>query len=217
MTTFTVYRHTSPIGKVYIGITCQPLEKRWAKGAGYKHSPHFLAAIEKYGWLGFTHDILATGLSKEEAEQMEIDLIAQYKSTDPRFGYNTDRGGSTGPKHTPETKAKIGEANRTREWKPESKEKLRAYRKAHPIKPETAKKIGEANRGRKHRAESIERIRKAQPKRAVVNLDTGAKYASVMEASRALRISPSHIVKACKGKRRVAGGFRWCYGEEVIS
>lgn len=29
---FTVYRHTSPSGKVYIGITCQDVKNRWQNG-----------------------------------------------------------------------------------------------------------------------------------------------------------------------------------------
>ena len=33
---FVVYRHTSPSGKCYIGITCQDSEYRWGNN-GYKY------------------------------------------------------------------------------------------------------------------------------------------------------------------------------------
>lgn len=32
---WTVYKHTSPSGKVYVGITNQPILKRWKNGLGY--------------------------------------------------------------------------------------------------------------------------------------------------------------------------------------
>ena len=216
MKTFTVYKHTSPSGKVYIGITVQTPAKRWGReGAGYKHSPHFLAAIQKYGWDNIRHEIVAEGLSQVEAEQLEIELIAKYKATDKAHGYNIELGGSTGPKHSETTRIKIGTANRGRIWSPESRQKLREYKLAHPTNPETAKKIGDANRGRKHRQETIEKMRTAHTRKAVRNLTTGAMYDSVMDAARARGLDPSKIVKVCKGKRKTHGGHAWAY-EEVI-
>lgn len=218
MSTFTVYKHTSPSGKVYIGITCQRPKARWANGAGYKHSPHFLEAIKKYGWDNFEHTILAEGLSKEEAEAEEVALIAKYKSTDRRFGYNTDLGGSTGPKHTQESKAKIAQANAKRGCSSETRAKLRALKLAHPTTPETAQKIAEANRGRKHRPESIERIRAAQKKRPVRNVTTGALYDSLQDAARATGLEATKICKVCRGLRLSTGGYNWQYepDKEVV-
>ena len=43
-TTWVIYKHTSPKGKVYIGQTKQkPVEKRWQGGRGYKNNPEFWA------------------------------------------------------------------------------------------------------------------------------------------------------------------------------
>jgi group I intron endonuclease len=216
MKTFTVYKHTSPSGKVYIGITMQAPAKRWGReGVGYKHSPHFLAAIQKYGWDNIHHEIIAEGLNQAEAEQLEIELIAKYKAADKAHGYNIDLGGSMGPKHSETTRAKIGAANHGRIWSPESKQKLREYKLAHPTSSETAKKIGDANRGRKHRPESVEKIRAAQTCKAVRDLTTGTWYSSVMDAARACGLDPSKIVAVCKGKRKTHGGRAWAY-EEVI-
>lgn len=218
MSKYTVYKHVSPSGKVYIGITKQKPEARWGRdGSGYKHSPHLRAAIKKYGWETFQHEILADGLTQKEAETKEVELIAFYMSTDPRYGYNTDRGGSTGTKHTEETKRKIAEANRARVWSDSSRQKLREYKTAHPNPPEMAAKIGAANRGRKHRPDSIKKIQAAQVKRPVQSLTTGMVYGSVQAAAASCGTDPSHIVAVCRGRRKTAGGNRWIYAEGVIA
>lgn len=51
MKSYTVYRHISPSGKVYIGITCMKPEYRWNHGKEYKEidQPVFSRAIKKYG------------------------------------------------------------------------------------------------------------------------------------------------------------------------
>ena len=91
---FTVYMHTSPNGKRYIGITCQRPVRRWGgNGYGYIDNTYFWRAIQKYGWDNFQHEILFEGLTKEEAEQKEIELIAFYDSTNPSKGYNITTGG----------------------------------------------------------------------------------------------------------------------------
>lgn len=90
---YTVYCHKNKInGKIYIGITSQNAERRWQKGAGY-YGTYFYNAIKKYGWDGFEHQILAEGLTKEQAEAMEIHLIAKHNSTDREIGYNIAEGG----------------------------------------------------------------------------------------------------------------------------
>ena len=105
---FTVYCHTNKInGKKYIGITCQKPETRWGyRGNCYKQSqPYFAAAINKYGWENFTHEILFEGMSAQEANTKEIELIAHYHTYvgDPECcGYNLTRGGFGGVKHLTE-------------------------------------------------------------------------------------------------------------------
>lgn len=92
---FVIYKHTNLINnKIYIGQTCQKPEYRWGKkGQGYKNSPHFYSAIQKYGWQNFKHEILFTDLTQEQANQKEIELIQKYKSQNPLYGYNSDSGG----------------------------------------------------------------------------------------------------------------------------
>lgn len=78
---YTVYRHTTPSGKVYVGITNQPVTHRWNNGKGYMNllkSP-FKSAILKYGWDAIQHDILATNVGEMTAKNMERDFISFYK------------------------------------------------------------------------------------------------------------------------------------------
>lgn len=102
---YTVYKHISPIGKIYIGITKMNPIRRWAKGLGYKSCTYFFNAIVKYGWNNIKHEILYTDLTKEEAETKEKELIKKYNSNNPNYGYNIQAGGinnSNGIKRTPE-------------------------------------------------------------------------------------------------------------------
>jgi hypothetical protein len=63
---WTVYKHETPDGKVYIGATSQSIEKRWK--AGYRGG-RFRGAVEAYGWEGMAHDVLCEGLTQEQASQ----------------------------------------------------------------------------------------------------------------------------------------------------
>ena len=90
---YCVYKHTAPNGKVYIGITCQNPLRRWNNGKGYAENSYFSNAIVKYGWDNIKHEILFDNLTKEEACQKEIDLIAEHKSNIADYGYNISSGG----------------------------------------------------------------------------------------------------------------------------
>lgn len=77
---------------MYIGTTSQNPEKRWRGGLGYADNLHFMSDIIDFGWRHFEHEILLSGLTAEEAYQREAELIAEYNSTDPRYGYNLSEG-----------------------------------------------------------------------------------------------------------------------------
>lgn len=93
MSSYIVYKHSTPSGKVYIGITKQEANKRWKNGLGYSDCTAFNRAIKKYGWENIQHEILSSGLTKEEACDEEKRLITLYKSNNPEYGYNLTGGG----------------------------------------------------------------------------------------------------------------------------
>ena len=129
---YTVYKHTSPSGKVYIGITSIDPAKRWKQG--YSHNKHFSMAIKKYGWENIKSEIIASGLTKNEACEMEIFLIKQYKSTDQNLGYNISTGGE------------CGRAGAT--FSLESREKMRQSKVGRKLSAEQCRKISERGKGR---------------------------------------------------------------------
>ena len=92
--TYHVYVHTNKLnGKRYYGITCQTPQARWKRGSSYKNQPKFYNALVKYGWDSFEHTVLYSGLSKKEATDLEVALIAEFKTTDNAYGYNVSIGG----------------------------------------------------------------------------------------------------------------------------
>lgn len=165
---YCVYKHTSPGQKVYIGITKQSANGRWKNGFGYKSSPHFWNAIQKYGWDSFQHEVLICGLSVEEACEEEKRLIAECMATDRRFGYNEKTGGQTGSllneearkrksenKHRfyiehPEERAILSEKIKGFHHTDEAKEKMSeaAKNRHYVLTDEWKQKIGESNRKR---------------------------------------------------------------------
>lgn len=92
---YCVYKHVSPNGKVYVGITSQSVNRRWRNnGAGYLQDTQkkFKNAIQKYGWDNFEHEIIEDNLeSLELANEREIYWISFYDSY--HNGYNSTLGG----------------------------------------------------------------------------------------------------------------------------
>ena len=188
-----VYCHTNITNnKKYIGQTkAWPRERRWQNGYGYKTQPYFWRAIEKYGWDNFSSEILKDGLTKEEADKAEIELIELYDTTNPRKGYNLAAGGG-GPTGVPcpeELKKKYSEMF-TGEGNP-------FYGKHHA--EDTRNKLSEIR--------SI----------PVVQLGLDGKYItefkSGREASRLTGIDEATINDCCMGKPhcKSGGGYLWVY------
>lgn len=136
LTNWCVYMHTNRVnGKKYIGITGNKPTYRWNNGEGYKLQPLFYNAIKHYGWDAFSHDILYTGLSKEEAEHLEIAMIKKYNTQNKDVGYNLASGGyvNSGWNLSEEAKKKISKAC-----------------KGHSVSEEARKRISESQKGNAH-------------------------------------------------------------------
>lgn len=211
---YVVYKHTAPNQKVYIGMTQQKPETRWKNGLGYKRHDHFWNAICKYGWDNIQHEIICEGLSKEEAEAKEIELIAKHKSNQREFGYNVDLGGNSIGKHSKETCEKISKSNKGR--KP-SKQTIEAMVKAHKgvsLSEEHKRKISKSLAGTYHSEESRRKMSEAKK-------DTGKRVAQIkdnkiiavfrnsIEADEKTGITSSNIRRCCSGERKSAGGYEW--------
>lgn len=98
---WSVYIHTVPNGKVYVGVTGRPPKRRWGGGYNYRANPTFYADIKKYGWNNIRHEVVYEGIPQEEALIKEKELIIRYGSTDKNKGYNVLVGKSGIGSHNP--------------------------------------------------------------------------------------------------------------------
>ena len=200
---YTVYKHTSPSGKVYIGITSIEPIKRWKNGRNYKTSPLFFNAILKYGWTNIEHEILYSGLSKSEAEEKEKELISLYRSDFREHGYNLDSGGHLGSHHGEGTLEKMSAASK-RMWQKEG------FREQW-VKQRIGKKHSEITK-RKQRQAAYKRI---DNKRRVKQYDLAGNYIATYEslslAERVTGVTRQGIWKCCRGEYKQSNGYIWRY------
>lgn len=231
---YTVYKHISPSGKIYVGITKQSLNGRWHNGNGYKSNEYFYKAILKYGWDNFKHEILFTGLTKEEAEAKEIELIKFYNSTDSQYGYNLREGGSVcsfseqsiekmrishlGHRHTDEQKKKISKSLAGRKissgmlgkkHSEKTKRLISEALKGIVLTDEQKQKISE-NRHGKCVGENNHKSKK------VINLTTNEVFTTISDACNKYNLSHGNVISVCKGDRKTCGGYKWAYYKEVV-
>ena len=181
---YIVYLHTFPNDKKYIGITGQNPQKRWDNGRGYNNNSYMKNAIKKYGWQNIKHDILFSDLTKNQAEEKEIELISLYKSNDRNFGYNIQNGGNSKGKVSNATKTKISNANKGKN----------CYWYGKHCSDETKQKI-------------IDK----QFKKRVYCIETDTIYNSIRECARLLNINRSLIMLVCNKKRNHTHNYHFEY------
>jgi GIY-YIG catalytic domain./NUMOD3 motif. len=82
------------------------------------------------------------------------------------------------------------------------------------LSDETKRKLSATLTGRKLSEETRKRMSEAHEKKRVVCIDTGEIFNGVREAATCKEISPSGIVRACKGKQQKTAGYKWAYLEK---
>lgn len=228
MDSYTVYKHTSPSGKVYIGITAQAISRRWHGGSAYRNNRHFYAAIKKYGWDSIQHEIVSTGLSYEAACRMERELIAKYNSTNPEKGYNLSPGGektTLGYKFSPESRARLSAAMKgKRKGIPhtaEHREHIRQAQIGRQVSDSTRQKLRRALGDRFQTEQARKKQKENTPKgashhnaKAILCVDTGELFGTIAEAATKYNVCRSGVSACCRGLQKSAGGVRWKYVEE---
>lgn len=173
--TYSVYMHTSPSGKRYIGITKQKPEQRWGKGRNYKSNSYFTSAINKYGWNNFKHEILFEVESLAEAKELEIQLIAHYKSDERKYGYNISKGGDPCNLGLGEEGRRKNRRKYEREYfsDPNNRKRRRAWEREHSKSQEFKDRRNAYNKTdarRQHRTEYMRKYREThKEKMAEIN------------------------------------------------
>ena len=109
-----------------------------------------MSAIKKYGWENFTHEIIASGLSREDACAIERMLIKELNTTNPEYGYNRGFGGETneGRIVNDETRQKISNSKKGNVHVPdEVRKRISQTLKGRIFTDEHKQKISNALRG----------------------------------------------------------------------
>jgi len=193
---WTVYAHIAPNGKMYVGITGIKPWQRWGYGHSYKNTPRFYEDIQKYGWKNIQHEIVASGLTKEEAEHMEKLLIQKLDLTNVEKGYNT----------------LVGKEGNPEIWQRQS-QRVRAFYEKNGSYPSPNLGTGLLQTMEyKHNDKYVGGKEKSHGSvRRIKCLDTGIEYESVVDAANATGINVHHIYGNALGARVNAGGMQWEY------
>ena len=223
---YKIYKYTSPSGGVYIGQTHNTIEERAGNNGYYytilnKKTGKFLQpaignAILKYGWDNFKKELLYTGLTSEEADSIEKELILESRSTG--VCYNADSGG----KSTIENKRK----RRIKQYTLDG-EYVKTWDSIKEAEEFLGVKKAEANicyccQGKKKRAYGYIRRyddddREVTPlspyREPICQFDKDGRYIatydSIEEASKATGVIKTGIGNTVRGRTRTSGGFIW--------
>lgn len=203
MKKYKVYKHIFPNNKIYIGITSyKNVNQRWKCGVGYINQPVMKNAINKYGWENIKHEILFDNLTKEEAEQKEIELIAFYKSNEKQYGYNVQSGGNLRGELSEEGRSVLSN-------------KMKGNK--NPMKDEKIKqKFIQKIKGKKI-SDKTKKLMSKNSKRKIkiFCITTNEIFDSITQASKKFNIDTSCIIHCCKGVRYSTGGYRFSYLDNI--
>lgn len=228
-----VYAHKNKInGKVYIGKSDIDPAVRWGKGKGYKSCRKFYCAIKKYGWDGFTHEILLDGLTKEQASEFEKMYIAAYNSV--RDGYNIAPGGNGGngifggmaiaeKKRKPICQYTIDGKFIAEYECANTAAKLLFGKKRDSGICQVCNGIGGSAHGYvwRYKEDSFDKydvnklVKKTKVWQCTAKGEKIKLFDSIAKAELETGARHSEIVRCCKGRRKTANGFKWIYAEVV--
>lgn len=156
--TYSVYIHTCPNNKKYVGVT-KNIKRRWARnGSNYYQNIRFTEDINKYGWDCIKHEVVYENLCRIDALNKEIELVSKYESNNPLYGYNRTSGGIFGDILNEEAKLKIILANKGKFVSESTRQKLRDLRLGIKLSEVTRKRISESHKGKKHSLETKQKI-----------------------------------------------------------
>lgn len=180
----------SPSGKIYIGQTIRPIEKRFKEHQTSKGGRGVSGAIKKYGWENFEIDYYEC---PDEDLNKHEELMVEVLGTLTPNGYNLREGGGNrgkaseetrqknseatkgennpmyGKKHSDKAKQKNRESNIGKKQSEKTKRKKReamSGEKNHnygkPMSVETKQKLKEINLGKTHSNETKQKQREVK-------------------------------------------------------
>ena len=145
---------------------------------------------------------------KHHSEEAKKKIGAVHKDKHPseetrRKISNAQKGEKNhmfGKKHSEETRRKISDVNKGKKLSEEHRRKLSEINKGKHHSEETKRKLSEANINGKLSKKVLQ---------FTLDGEFVREWCSISEVERKLGIK--HISDCCQGKRKSAGGFKWCY------
>lgn len=217
-----------PNKKIYFGITGNNYLERWGhNGKGY-YGQYVFDKILYYGWSNIKHYILFRNLTKEEAEQKEIELIAKYKTNNKRYGYNIHEGGDLFKTvkvvcvNTSEIFNKIKDAEEKYNIDNASISKSckdTEYKYSAGKHPETGEALiwqyyNEWLDNPKDHNKYVSEVERRSKK--VICIETQKIYNNATCASNDTGIKKAYISDTCRGKQKSAGKLHWAYYNDYL-
>lgn len=195
-------------GKIYVGQTVMSLSRRWSQHKVAKRISPLYSSMKKHGCGSFVIEEICRAVSLEELNNLEIYYIRQLDCMYPK-GYNLSTGGHSsngtkpwnkGMKGLKPPKSAFKKGHKT--WnagKPQLSEETRRKQSIAKIGKhlsiDTEFKSGQpsAFKGKKHSKQSLEKISVNGNRRAILCIETGQVYDSILDASKQLKIAKSYL------------------------
>lgn len=232
---YIIYKYTSPSGGVYIGQTSKTIEERAKKNgqqylvkrkSGRFHQPGIANAIIKYGWDNFKKEILFEGLTKDEANAKEIEMIDKYRLEG--LCYNIANGGDNlDGVNDHKVKQYDLNCNLIKQW-----DSILEACLGIGLKPSAEANISACCLGRKHRAYNFiwryaddeAPTKKLIPYRQPIcqfdeNWNYIGTYKTLAEAMKITGVHENGIGNVIHGRAKKAGGYYWkfeCDCDELL-
>jgi group I intron endonuclease len=172
-------------GRIYLGSAVD-IPKRWRAhrsrlGKGTHHSRYLQRTWNKYGSDAFVFEVLRAVPDPNDLIRIEQEYLDRLQPFRWRLGFNVCpvAGSPLGRRFSPETIAKMAEAQRGKRHSAETRARLAEINRGKKLSPEqcakmaartfsaeTRAKMAEARRGKKHSAETRAKIGESVKKRA---------------------------------------------------
>jgi predicted GIY-YIG superfamily endonuclease len=147
----------------YVGISCNPpgrLKAHRNERLNNHKSNLIRKVIRSIGYLPM--QIVATGLTKDEAKRLEVKLIAAFRQHGISITNRTPGGDLQDPP-TPETRAKISAALTGIKRSPETRARMGAAMKGRKLSPAHIAKLKVAHSGRKLPPDTVAKMKGRTP------------------------------------------------------
>lgn len=193
---YSVYKMTFPNDKLYVGITSDFNQRIYQhKYESTKRKFKLQRAINKYGWDNIKKEVVCFNLSKEQAQDLEVYLIASMDLTNK--GYNTTPGGE----FISDNNALLG---KIRMQNPEYKEKiLKALWSNEKQRLESLRSSSQRKKRSEIAKKRSDEGKNKLPviKKPIMCVETGEKFESMDAAAKHFKGQRQHLTAHMSGKK----------------